>query len=377
MIADEEKVTVDVADVRSEGVGSLLRPPELLEARRRHAAGELSHQDFKRIEDEAVRDAIRLQEDVAVDVISDGELRRRGWMTHFYESVDGFTTDGGSSMPWRDDEGRELPPEMRRSQRPVVVDKLRWRHSACAEEWTFLRGHTNRLGKATLASAEMAAAMYDPERSAGAYPTREAYFEDIVDLLHREVEEIVRLGCTYVQLDAPQYGALLDPANREAFRQRGHDPDAMIDAGIEMDNAIIAGFPGVTFGLHICRGNNQSRFYAEGDYSPITRLFERSNFDRFLLEYDDERSGGFGPLAHVKEGATVVLGLVTTKRSEMESAEELKARITEASEHLPLERLALSPQCGFASMMEGNDIDPAHQRAKLELVTTVARSVWG
>jgi 5-methyltetrahydropteroyltriglutamate--homocysteine methyltransferase len=377
MIADEEKVTVDVADVRSEGVGSLLRPPELLEARRRHAAGELSHQDFKRIEDEAVRDAIRLQEEVAVDVISDGELRRRGWMTHFYESVDGFTTDGGSSMPWRDDEGRELPPEMRRSQRPVVVDKLRWRHSACAEEWTFLRGHTNRLGKATLASAEMAAAMYDPERSAGAYPTREAYFEDIVDLLHREVEEIIRLGCTYVQLDAPQYGALLDPANREAFRQRGHDPDAMIDAGIEMDNAIIAGFPGVTFGLHICRGNNQSRFYAEGDYSPITRLFERSNFDRFLLEYDDERSGGFGPLAYVKEGATVVLGLVTTKRSEMESAEELKARITEASEHLPLERLALSPQCGFASMMEGNDIDPAHQRAKLELVTTVARSVWG
>jgi 5-methyltetrahydropteroyltriglutamate--homocysteine methyltransferase len=259
----------------------------------------------------------------------------------------------------------------------VVVDKLRWRHSACAEEWTFLRGHTDRLGKATLASAEMAAAMYDPERSAGAYPTRDAYFDDIVDLMHREVEEIVRLGCTYIQLDAPQYGALLDPANREAFRRRGHDPDKMIDAGIEMDNAIINGFPGITFGLHICRGNNQSRFYAEGDYSPITRLFERSDFDRFLLEYDDERSGGFSPLAHVREDATVVLGLVTTKRSDMESADELKARITEAAEHLPLERLALSPQCGFASMMEGNDIDPAHQRAKLELVTEVARSIWG
>jgi 5-methyltetrahydropteroyltriglutamate--homocysteine methyltransferase len=376
MIADTEK-TVKVDEVRSEGVGSLLRPPELLEARRRHSAGELSPAAFKRLEDQAVRDVIRLQEEVGVDVVSDGELRRRGWMTHFYESVDGFVTDGGTSMPWRDDQGRELPPELRHSQRPVVVDKLRWRHSACSEEWTFLRGHTDHLGKVTLASAEMAAAMYDPDRSAGAYPTREAYFDDIVDLLHREVEEVVRLGCTYVQLDAPQYGALLDPGNREAFRERGNDPDKMIDAGIEMDNAIISGFPGVTFGLHICRGNNQSRFYAEGDYSPITRLFERSHFDRFLLEYDDERSGGFRPLAHVREGSTVVLGLVTTKKSDMETAEELKARITEASEHIPLERLALSPPGGFASLMEGNDIDPAHQRAKLELVTEVARSVWG
>lgn len=368
---------MSIDDVRWENVGSLLRPPELLEARRQHAAGRLSHAEFKRIEDQAVCDAIALQEEVGLEVLSDGELRRRGWMTHFYESVDGFVTDGGGqSMPWRDEEGNELPPELRRSQRPVVVDKLRWRHSACAEEWTFLRGHTDRLGKVTLASAEMAAAMYDPERSSGAYPTRDAYFEDVVDLLHREVEEIVRLGCTYVQLDAPQYGALLDPSNREAFRQRGNDPDKMIDAGIEMDNAIIDGFPEVTFGLHICRGNNQSRFYAEGDYSPITRLFERSNFDRYLLEYDDERSGGFSPLSHVRDDASVVLGLVTTKRNDMESADELKARIEEASRYIPLQRLALSPQCGFASMMEGNAIDPAHQRAKLELVRDVARSVW-
>ena len=362
---------------RTEGVGSLLRPPDLLAARARHEAGELDHAEFKRIEDRAVLDCIRLQEQLGLDVVSDGELRRRGWMTHFFESVDGFEPGSGKPMPWRDQQGRELPEELRSNQRPVVAGKLRWRHSACAEEWTFLRGHTDRPAKVTLVSAEMAAAMYDAERSAAAYPTREAYFADVVDLLRREVAEIVRLGCTYVQLDAPQYGALLDPGTRETFRMRGVDPDAMIDAGIEMDNAIIDGFPGVTFGLHICRGNNQSRYYAEGDYSPVTRLFRRSRFQRLLLEYDDERSGGFEPLAHVADGATVVLGLVTTKKADMESTQELAARIEDAARYVPLDRLALSPQCGFASMMEGNEISPAEQRAKLELVTGVARAVWG
>src|SRR5262249_22442964 len=162
------------------------------------------------------------------------------------------------------------------------------------------------------------------------------------------------------------------PKTREQFRARGDDPDKMIDAGIEMDNAIIAGFEGVTFALHICRGNNQSRYYAEGDYLPVSRLFERSTFDRLLLEYDDERSGGFEPLAHVHDSATVVLGLVTTKRAAMEDPGELEARIEEATRYVPLERLALSPQCGFASMMEGNEITPDEQRAKLELIAGVA-----
>jgi 5-methyltetrahydropteroyltriglutamate--homocysteine methyltransferase len=361
---------------RSEGVGSLLRPPELLDARRRHAAGELADADFKRIEDRSVADAIRLQEEVGLAVISDGELRRRGWMSHFIESVDGFAAGAGPSLPWRGVEG-ELPPELRGGMRPVVVEPLRWRHSACAEEWTFLRACTERAAKATLISAEMAAALYEPERSRAAYPTRDAYFADVVDLLRREVAELHRLGCTYVQLDAPQYGALLDPGTREVFRARGADPDAMIDAGIEMDNAIVAGFSGISFGLHICRGNNQSRYYAEGDYAPLARLFARSACDRLLLEFDDARSGGFEPLAAVPEDRTVVLGLVTTKRAELEPTDELRRRIEAASAYIPLERLALSPQCGFASMMEGNAISPADQRRKLELVVSVARSVWG
>jgi 5-methyltetrahydropteroyltriglutamate--homocysteine methyltransferase len=360
----------------NEGVGSLLRPPELLVARRRHAAGELGDADFKRIEDRAVADAIRLQEEVGLGVVSDGELRRRGWMTHFVESVDGFEAGAGPRLPWRGVEG-ELPPEMRDGTRPVVVAPLRQRHSACAEEWTFLRARTERPAKVTLVSAETAAALYEPERSRGAYPTRDAYFADVVDLLRREVAEVIRLGCTYVQLDAPQYGALLDPGTREVFRARGADPDALIDAGIEMDNAIIAGFSGVTFGLHVCRGNNQSRYYAEGDYAPLARLFERSAFDRLLLEYDDARSGGFEPLVAVPEDRTVVLGLVTTKHGGLEDEDELKRRVEEASAYIPLERLALSPQCGFASMMEGNAISPDDQRRKLELVVSVARSVWG
>ncbi len=354
----------------------MLRPPELLAARARMESGEIDAAEFKRIEDRAVLDCIRLQEDLGLDVISDGELRRRGWMTHFVESVDGFASDGANPMPWRDEQGRALPPQLHGKQRPVVVDRLRWRHSACVEEWTFLRGHTDRPAKVTLVSAEMAAAMYDPVHSRDAYPNREEYFADVIALLRQEVAEVVRLGCTYVQLDAPQYGALLDPVTREKFRARGQDPDAMIDAGIEMDNAIVEGFPGVTFGLHICRGNNKSRFFAEGDYRPVTRVFERSRFDRLLLEYDDERSGDFAPLAAVPDDATVVLGLVTTKRPHMEDPAQLRARIEAAARYVSLDNLALSPQCGFASMLEGNEISSDEQRAKLELVTRVAAAVW-
>jgi 5-methyltetrahydropteroyltriglutamate--homocysteine methyltransferase len=164
---------------------------------------------------------------------------------------------------------------------------------------------------------------------------------------------------------------------REGYRQRGSDPEELIDRCIELDNAIIEGHPGTTFGLHVCRGNNQSKFYAEGDYEPIARIFERTLFQRFLLEYDDERSGGFSPLRHVPEDRTVVLGLVTTKKPGMETDEELKARIDEAARFVPLDRLALSPQCGFASTMEGNHITPEQQLRKLELVSRVARSVWG
>jgi 5-methyltetrahydropteroyltriglutamate--homocysteine methyltransferase len=226
-------------------------------------------------------------------------------------------------------------------------------------------------------SAQQAAAYYDPEKSKGAYKTRDEYLADIVNVSRREVEELVRLGCTYIQIDAPQYAALLDPKMREGYRQRGSDPEELIDRCIELDNAIIHGHPGITFAMHICRGNNQSKFYAEGDYEPISRIFEKTLFNRFLLEYDDARSGGFEPLRHLPEDRVAVLGLVSTKKPRLETDDEVKRRIEEASRFVPLERLALSPQCGFASTMEGNRITPDDQRRKLELVGRVAKSVWG
>jgi methionine synthase II (cobalamin-independent) len=358
--------------MRAEVVGSLLRPPPLKEARQQLEAGRLPPAEFKRIEDDHVREAVRLQEEAGIDVITDGELRRYAFFGHLVDSFDGFDKEGGWAIPFRDETGAELV-----FKRPVAVDKLRWRRSMCGEEWTFLRAVAAKAGKVTMISAQQAAAYYDPKQSAGAYPNRDAFLADIVDVSRREVEELVRLGCTYIQIDGPQYGALLDAKMREGYRQRGSDPEKVIDHCIELDNAIIENHPGVTFGLHICRGNNQSKYYAEGDYEPIARIFEKTRFQRFLLEYDDRRSGGFEPLQHLPEDRVAVLGLVTTKKPRLESEEELKRRIEEASRYVPMERLALSPQCGFASTMEGNRVTLEDQRAKLELVGKVAREVWG
>jgi 5-methyltetrahydropteroyltriglutamate--homocysteine methyltransferase len=360
---------------RSETVGSLLRPPELVEARRRHAAGELSPAEFKRTEDAAVQAAVSLQEKARLDVIADGEMRRESWITPFAEGFAGLDRSAGVAMPWRQDSGEQVQVS---SRRPAVVARLDRRQSPITlEEWVFLRGQTARAAKVTMPGAEMAAAMYDETLSRPAYPTRDDYHAHVVELLRWEVSELVRLGCQYIQLDSPQYGALTDPANREWFRQRGSDPDQMIDAGIEMDNAIIDGFPGVTFGLHICRGNAMSRHYAAGSYEPLTRIFTRSRFGRFLLEYDDERSGGFEPLREVPGDRVVVLGLITTKKPQLEDADAVRARIDEAARFVPLDRLALSPQCGFASVLAGNRISPLAQAAKLALVSEIARKVWG
>jgi 5-methyltetrahydropteroyltriglutamate--homocysteine methyltransferase len=356
---------------RTEVVGSLLRPTYLVEAREQLTAGQLNAAEFKAIEDRAVNEAIALQQDAGIDVITDGEMRRYAFYGHLIEALDGFDKYGGWAIPFRDEAGEQLV-----LQRPVVVERLRWHRSMCAEEWVYLRSHKSHAGKVTMISAQQAAAYYDPVKSKSAYPSRDAYLADIVDFSHREVEELVRLGCTYIQIDAPQYAALLDPQMREGYRQRGNDPDKIIDLCIEMDNAIIRGHPGITFGMHICRGNNQSKFYASGDYEPISRIFTQTNFQRFLLEYDDERSGGFEPLRHVPEDRFVVLGLVTTKKPQLETAADVRRRIEEASRYFPLERLALSPQCGFASTMEGNRISYEDQRRKLELVASVAQAVW-
>ena len=349
---------------RAEGIGSLLRSPSLLDARHRLEQGELTPGAFKQVEDRAVDDAVALQEAAGLDVVTDGEQRRYAFFGHLIDALEGFDKTGGWSIPFHDEQGTE-----RTLQRPVVVEKLRWRRQMSAEEFTYLRGRAKRPVKVTLLSAQQAAAYYDPDKSRAAYATRDAYLADLVDFTRREIQELRRLGCEYIQIDAPQYAALLDEQIRKGYRQRGSDPDRLIDACVELDNAIIQGHPGVTFGIHICRGNYQSMFYASGGYDRIAdRVFSRAKFDRFLLEYDDARSGTFEPLKYLPDDRVVVLGLVSSKKPELERFADLEARIAEAARIVSIDRLAVSPQCGFASTAEGNRISPEDQRRKLEVV---------
>jgi len=357
---------------RSDVIGSLLRPEYLKEARKKRASGEMTHAEFKKIEDRAVNEAVDIQLKAGLDVITDGEMRRYAFFGHLIDAVEGYDKFGGWAIPFHDDEGKEIV-----FKRPVVVSKLKRVRPMCEEEFVYLRAKTEHPAKVTIISAQQAAAYYNAETSKDAYANIDAYLADLVDILKTEVEELVRLGCTYIQIDAPQYAALIDPGIREGYRQRGTDPDKLLDRCIELDNAVIGNHPGINFGIHLCRGNNQSKYYASGGYDPITAVFSRTKFNTFLLEYDDERSGGFEPLKTVPEDRTVVLGLVTSKKPKLESKDELKKRIEEASKYVPMERLALSSQCGFASTEEGNLLTTAEQDAKLKLVAETAKEVWG
>ena len=357
---------------RSDVIGSLLRPAVSQRSAQETESGELTHVEFKKIEDRAVNEAIDTQLQAGLDVITDGEMRRYAFYGHLVDAVEGYDKFGGWAIPFHDDEGNEVV-----IKRPVVVSKLRRVRPLCEEEFVYLRAKTEHPAKVTIISAQQAAAYFDAEKSKGAYTTIDAYLADLVDILKTEVEELIRLGCTYIQINSPQYTGLLDPAIREGYRKRGNDPDKLLDRCIELDNAVIGNHPGVTFGLHMCRGNNQSKYYASGGYDPIASVFKRTKFNNFLLEYDDERSGGFEPLKHVPEDRTVVLGLITSKKPKLESKDELKQRIEEASEYVPMDRLALSTQCGFASTEEGNLLTAADQDAKLKLVAETAKEVWG
>jgi 5-methyltetrahydropteroyltriglutamate--homocysteine methyltransferase len=357
---------------QSDVIGSLLRPAYLKEARQQRAAGAISDAEFKAVEDRAVNEAIALQLEAGLDVITDGEMRRYAFFGHLVDATEGYDKYGGWAIPFHDEQGHELV-----FKRPVIVSKLKRIRPLCEEEYTYLRARTEHPKKVTLISAQQAAAYYDAQKSKGAYASIDAYLADVVDLLRMEVDELIRLGCTYIQIDAPQYAALIDPGIREGYRQRGTDPDRLLDRCIELDNAVIGDHPMVTFGIHLCRGNNQSKFYASGGYDPITSVFSRTKFNRFLLEYDDARSGSFEPLKQVPNDRTVVLGLVTTKKPQLELKEDLLRRIEEACNYVPLERLALSPQCGFASTEEGNLVSMEDEKAKLRLVAETAREVWG
>ena len=362
----------DQTAYRSEVVGSLLRPAYLANARKQYESGQLGAVELKKIEDRAVDEAITLQEAAGCDVVTDGEMRRYAFYGHFTDAFDGYDRYGGIRIPFRNEQGEQLAHPL-----PVLVDRLKWRRSMCAEEWVYLRARASHPIKMTMVDATLGAGYYDPVKSKSAYANFDEYMAELIDFCRREIDELVRLGCTYIQIDAPHYMVQLDPQWREEARQHGEDPDKTLARYIDIDNAIIDGHPGVIFAMHFCRGNNQSMFAGTGNYELVSQIFTRSHFQRFLLEYDDERSGGFEPLRHVPDDRFVVLGLVSSKKPQLESPKELKQRIKEATRYIPLERLALSPQCGFASTQAGNRLTIEEERHKLELVTQVAREIWG
>jgi 5-methyltetrahydropteroyltriglutamate--homocysteine methyltransferase len=360
-------------------VGSLLRPPELLAAREKRARGALDPPAFKAVEDRAVLDVIRLQEDAGLDVVTDGELRRESFQSELVAAVDGFegvTIDAWLWGAWHSDELGDKTVE--RPAGMAVVDRLRRRRSLAAEELTFLRAHTDRTAKITLPSPTLFGNLWDPERSTAAYPTFDAFMEDVVAILVDEVRELRRLGATYLQLDAPHYPLLIDPTWRAFYEQRGWPADRWLSYGIELDNAVIDAAPGVTFGFHLCRGNQDSRWLVAGGYDAIAEpIFTGVRAQRLLLEYDDERSGTFDPLDLVPDDKQVILGLVTTKGPRAETEDELEARVREAARRIDLERLGLGTQCGFATSVVGNALTIDDERRKLEVIARTVRRIWG
>lgn len=365
---------------RADVVGSLLRPPELLEARRRFAEGAISIPEFKRIEDRAVDRAISLQERAGLPVVTDGEMRRESFQSQMVDAVEGFGKHTIDAWLWGDWHGDEAVGD-RKIERPPslgVVGKLRRRRFLSAEEFVYARARTARTIKVTLPSPSLYANLWSPELSREAYPTLDDFLEDVAEILREEVEELVRLGATYIQLDAPHYPLLLEEKTREFYEGRGWDLDRWMTRGVELDNHVIGDHPGVTFAFHLCRGNQGSRWLVSGSYEPLAqRIFGGIRAGRLMLEYDDARSGGFEPLSHVPEGKIAVLGLVTTKTGRRERTEELEARIREASAFVPLERLALSPQCGFATSVVGNAITVEDEQRKLRTIVETAERVWG
>lgn len=362
---------------RTDVVGSLLRPPSLLEARRQLDEGAITQAAFEEAEDAAVDQALALQEEAGLDVVTDGEMRRLSFQSQMPAAVEGFGDWDLDAFLWGEWHSEDIG-EMSVERPPLTVTgKLHRKRFLSAAEFTYAQGRTNKLLKVTLPSPSLFANFWNPDRPPEAYANLEDYLGDVAEILREEVDELVRLGARYIQLDAPHYPLLLDPGYRDFYASRGWPAERWLELGLELDNLVIGDHPGVTFGMHLCRGNQASRWLVSGGYDWIAaRLFPRVKAERILLEYDDERSGSFEPLAQVPEDKVVVLGLVTTKSGRRETVDELAARVREAARFLPLDRLAISPQCGFATSILGNALTPADEKAKLETLVRTAELVW-
>ena len=373
--------------LRVDQVGSLLRPQALKEVFERHAKGEASDDELRQAQDAAVKDVIAQQEAHDLPVLTDGEFRRLGFKDSLGDSVAGFEEDAQSTQWFQQSEAQKPlqrwdygPPEekqvLRGFGRPLTK-RMTLARNVPLDEYVFAQKLTSRPVKVTLIGSGRVMENLRGVDPNHLYADVDELADDVIQVERAIIGGLVEAGCSYVQIDAPSYTAFVDQPSLDAMRERGEDPQRNLERTIQTDNAIIAGFPGVAFGVHLCRGNERSMWHREGFYDAIAeRLFGELLHDRLLLEYDSERAGDFAPLRFVPKGKVVVLGLVTTKTPEMESPDDLKRRIDAASKHLPLDQLALSPQCGFASGIAGNMLGEDDQWRKLDLINEVAADVW-
>ena len=378
----------DLANIRTDVVGSLLRPVYLREARQKLDEGKLAAEAFQKLEDQSVAEAIALQESVGLDVLTDGEMRRLNFQESFGAAVEGF--DAGASKfetyerrvagatPGRRWEIPDIGSHGTAvSHRRPVLSRLKLVRNIPLEEYQAAAKIAKTPVKVTLIGPDRISQRFDYEKSADVYSGMDDFVSDVVEIERKIVKGLADAGCRYVQIDAPGFTAYVDEPSMAQMRARGEDPMENFSRSLKAEAAVIKDFPGVTFGIHLCRGNQRSMWHREGTYDAIAeRLFNELPHHRFLLEYDTPRAGSFAPLRFVPKGKMIVLGLITTKVPELEKVDELRKRIDQAAKYISLDQLAISPQCGFASDVVGNLISPDDQKRKLEIMVETARQVW-
>jgi 5-methyltetrahydropteroyltriglutamate--homocysteine methyltransferase len=380
----------ELVNIRNDVVGSLLRPPDLKRARAESDEGKLSLEELRQTEDREIRRAVHFQEELGLVVVTDGEYRRLNFQDSFGESVSGYDA-GKASIKFYEQRVEGSKPLQRWeiphtgeekgtavSQRRPVTERLRLARNIPLEEYLFVSQVARKPAKVTLIGPDRISQRFDWQNSQAIYPSMDAFVTDVVKIQREMIRGLADAGCRYVQIDAPGYTAYVDPPSLQTMRDRGEDPKESFSRSLKADNQVLEGFEDVTFGIHLCRGNQRSMWHREGSYDDIAeRLLNELKHDRFLFEYDTPRAGGFEPLRFLPKGKVVVLGLVSTKVPQLEKIDDLKRRIDEASRYAPLEQLAISPQCGFSSDVVGNLISEDDQKRKLEIVVETARQVWG
>jgi 5-methyltetrahydropteroyltriglutamate--homocysteine methyltransferase len=358
---------------RADHVGSLLRPPELRQAFKDHASGRLSDEDFAKVQDRSIREAVELQQAAGLLVVTDGEFRRGSYWGRFVERAEGFVIKP-AVFKFRDDHGHEVD-----FTATYATAKVRRVQPLALDEFLFLRGVTGVERKITLpAPSTMHFYRCTDFADTSVYGSVEAFFADLARIYREEIAALAQAGCTYVQLDEVAVALLCDPAIRKSVEGAGQDPDRLVDLYIEAINEAVADAPpGVTVGVHVCRGNFRGHYLGAGGYDSVAeRFFAQTRVNHFLLEYDTTRAGDFSPLRFVKNKG-VVLGLISSKMPHLESLDALGRRVDEALRYIDLDRLAISPQCGFASTVAGNPVKESDQWLKLKLVVDAANMIWG